>query len=143
AVHVGSPGKSRGDGARLRWLEAALSPLQRSARGALVAAELRLVLRPRKAWWWLALLVAMGAQAFAPVKAMAVAVIVGWLLVMDVLARLVLREHETGTAALVFTAPGMRVRMLLVRAIMATGLAWLVTAPALLRLALAHPQAAL
>ncbi|RZA18752.1 MAG: hypothetical protein EOP93_10425, partial [Lysobacteraceae bacterium] len=40
AAHVGSPGKSRGDGARLRWLEAALAPLQRSAFGALVAAEL-------------------------------------------------------------------------------------------------------
>lgn len=143
AAHVGSPGKSHGDGARLRWLEAALSPLQRSSFGALVAAELRLVLRPRRAWWWLALLAAMGVQAFAPDKAMAVAIIVAWVLAMDVLARLVLREHETHTGALVFTAPGMRVRLLLVRAIVAIGLAWALTLPALLRLALLHPQAAL
>jgi hypothetical protein len=143
AAHVGSPGKARGDGARLRWLDAAISPLQRSAFGALVAAELRLVLRPRRAWWWLAILAAMGVQAFAPEKAMAVAVIAAWVLAMDVLARLVLREHETRTAALVFTAPDMRVRMLLVRAIVAIGLAWALTLPALLRLAAVHPQAAL
>ena len=143
AAHVGSPGKSRGDGARLRWLEGALSPLQRSAFGALVAAELRLVLRPRRAWWWLALLAAMGVQMFAPDKAMAVAIIVAWVLAMDVLARLVLREQETHTGALVFTAPGMRLRLLLVRAIVAIGLAWALTLPALLRLAVMHPQVAL
>ena len=143
AAHVGSPGKSHGDGARLRWLEAALSPLQRSSFGALVAAELRLVLRPRRAWWWLALLAAMGVQMFAPDKAMAVAIIVAWVLAMDVLARLVLREQETHTGALVFTAPGMRLRLLLVRAIVAIGLAWALTLPALLRLAVMHPQAAL
>lgn len=143
AAHVGSPGKSRGDGARLRWLEAALSPLQRSSFGALVAAELRLVLRPRRAWWWLALLATMGVQVFAPDKAMAIAVIVAWVLALDVLARLVLREHDTHTGALVFTAPGMRQRLLLVRAIVAIGLAWALTLPALLRLAVSHPQAAL
>ncbi|HSD18110.1 MAG TPA: hypothetical protein VLC71_12735 [Thermomonas sp.] len=143
AAQVGSPGKSRGDGARLRWLEAALSPMQRSAFGALVAAELRLVLRPRKAWWWLAMLAAIGVQAFAPEKAMAVAIIAAWVLAMDVFARLVLREHETHTGALVFTAPGMRARMLLVRAIVATGFALVVVAPALLRLAVVQPRASL
>jgi hypothetical protein len=142
AAHVGKPGRARSEGARLRWLEKALSPLQRTPFGTLVAAELRLVLRPRRAWWWLALLGALGTQLFAPDKALAVAVIVAWVLLLDVFARLVLREHETRTDALVFTAPNMRLRLLTVRAIVGVGLAWLVTLPALLRLAVAHPQAA-
>ena len=143
AAHVGNPRKALGDGARLRWLEAALSPLQRGTFGTLLAAEVRLALRPRKAWWWLALLAAMGVQAFAPQKAMAVAIIVAWVLAMDLFARLVLREHETRTEALVFTAPRMRARLLQVRAIVAVGLAWLLVLPALLRLMPAYPQAAL
>jgi hypothetical protein len=143
AAHVGNPRKALGDGARLRWLDAVLSPLQRGTFGTLLAAEVRLALRPRKAWWWLALLAAMGVQAFAPEKAMAVAVIVAWVLAMDVFARLVLREHETRTAALVFTAPGMRTRLLQVRALVAVGLAWLLVLPAILRLAVVNPQAAL
>ena len=142
AAHVGKPGRARSEGARLRWLEKALSPLQRTPFGTFVAAELRLVLRPRRAWWWLALLGALGTQLFAPDKALAVAVIVAWVLLLDVFARLVLREHETRTDALVFTAPNMRMRLLTVRAIVGIGLAWLVTLPALLRLAVAHPQAA-
>ncbi|MEG2942318.1 MAG: hypothetical protein RR969_12175 [Thermomonas sp.] len=144
AAHVGSPGKARGDGARLRRLDAALSPLQRGSPGAaLVAAELQLVLRPRKPWWWLAMLAAMGVQLFAPEKAMAVAIIVAWVLAMDVFARLILREHETHTTALVFTAPRMRVRMLWVRTIVAVGMAWVITLPGMLRLVAVHPQAAL
>ncbi len=142
AAHVGNLRKAHGDGARLRWLDAALSPLQRGSFGTLLAAELRLALRPRRAWWWLALLVTLGVQAFAPEKAMAVAIIVAWVLAMDLFARLVLREHETHTTALVFTAPGMRARLLQVRAIVAVGLAWLLVLPALLRLAAVHPQAA-
>ena len=142
AAHVGKPGRARSEGARLRWLEKALSPLQRTPFGTFVAAELRLVLRPRRAWWWLALLGALGTQLFAPDKALAVAVIVAWVLLLDVFARLVLREHETRTDALVFTAPNMRMRLHTVRAIVGIGLAWLVTLPALLRLAVAHPQAA-
>ena len=90
----------------------------------------------------MALLVTLGVQAFAPEKAMAVAIIVAWVLAMDLFARLVLREHETHTTALVFTAPGMRARLLQVRAIVAVGLAWLLVLPALLRLAAVHPQAA-
>ena len=143
AAYAGKPGKAHGEGARLRWLEKALSPLQRTPFGALVAAELRLALRPRRAWWWLALLGALGTQLFAPSKAVAVAVIVGWVLLLDVFARLVLREQETRTGALVFTAANMRARLLVVRAIVGVGLACMVTLPALLRLAATHPQAAL
>ena len=143
AAHVGKPGRARSEGARLRWLEKVLAPLEGTPSGALVAAELRLVLRPRRAWWWLALLGALGTQLFAPDKAMAVAVIVAWVLLLDVFARLVLREQETRTGALVFSAANMRMRLLAVRAIVGIGLAWLVTLPALLRLAATHPQAAL
>ena len=142
AAHAGTRRSGVTGGARLRWLEAALAPLQRTPFGSLLAAEWRLVLRPRRAWWWLALLGALGTQLFAPDKALAVAVIVAWVLLLDVFARLVLREHETRTDALVFTAPNMRMRLLTVRAIVGIGLAWLVTLPALLRLAVAHPQAA-
>lgn len=143
AAHAGNPAKTHGDGARLRWLDALLSPLQRGRFGTLAAAELRLVLRPRRAWWWLALLLALGVQAFAPAKAMAVAMIAAWVLMLDVFARLVLREHETRTGALVDTAPGIRSRLLLVRATVGIGLAWLLVAPAVLRLLAIQPQAAL
>lgn len=142
AAHVGGPGKARSDGARLRWLEVLLAPLQRGPFGALVAAELRLALRPRRAWWWLLLLVAWGVQAFAPAKAMAIAVIGAWVLAMDVFARLILRERETGTAALVFTAPDMHLRLLAVRMLVGIGLAWTLVLPALLRLAALQPVAA-
>lgn len=140
AAYVGSPGKARGDGARLAWLDALLVPLSRSRLGSLVAAEVRLVLRPRRAWWWLALLVTLLVQAIAPAKAAAIAVIVGWMLGLDVFARLSLRERETGTASLVLTAPGIRHRLLLTRAIVGVGLAWALTLPAILRFSALQPQ---
>lgn len=140
AGYVGSPGKARGDGARLAWLDALLMPLSGSRFGALVAAEVRLVLRPRRVWWWLLLLVALGVQALAPAKAAAVAVIGAWMLGLDVFARQSLRERETGTASLVFTAPGIRLRLLLTRAIVGVGLAWTLTLPAMLRFYASQPQ---
>ena len=143
AAHAGTRNAGRTGGARLRWLEAALAPLQRTPFGNLLAAEWRLVLRPRRAWWWLAMLVLFAVQLSAPDKAMAIAILGGWLLSLDVFARLVLREHDTRTAALVFTAAGMRGRLLAARVLVAVGLAWLVVLPALLRLAVTHPQAAL
>ncbi|MEO6228200.1 MAG: hypothetical protein ABIO61_10160 [Thermomonas sp.] len=143
AGHASKPDAARGGGARLRWLDAILRPLQRSAFGALIAAELQLVLRARRAWWWLAMLGVWGTQAFAPDKAMAVAIILGWTLFLDVFARLILREHDTRTSELVFSAPNMQGRLLIVRILVAVGLAWAVTWAALLRLAMTHPQAAL
>lgn len=144
AAHVTHASRSAGAGARLRWLERALAPLERRGPGgALAAAELRLILRPRRSWWWLAVLGVLGTQWFAPPKAVAVAVILGWVLLFDVFARLVLREHETRTAELVFTAPAMGLRLPLTRALVSIGLAWALTLPAMLRLAVAHPQAAL
>lgn len=141
AANAAARAATRGGGATLRWLERALAPLQRTPFGALVAAEWRLVLRPRRWWWWLMMLGAFIGQVFAPDKGFVAAMLAGWLLSLDVFSRLVLRERDTNTAALVFTAPRMRGRLLGARVLVAVGLAWLAIAPALVRLAATHPQA--
>ncbi|QSX78686.1 ABC transporter permease [Agrilutibacter solisilvae] len=129
-------------GASLRWLDWLLRPLQHGSRGALLASELRLVLRSRRWWWWLAMAIVSIVQLAAPREGLAIAILVAWMLSLDVFSRLVLREHDTRTAALVFTAPGMRTTLLVTRVVMAIGLAWLVTLPALLRLSMQDPVAA-
>ena len=126
----------------MRWLEIVLVPLHRTPFGALVAAEIRLALRRRRAWWWLAVLVTLGIQAFAPVEGMAIALVITWVWVLDIFARLILREHETHTAELVFTAPAMRLRLLAARVLVGVGLAWLLALPTLLRMFLVMPQVA-
>jgi hypothetical protein len=144
ASHLGRAGRSRTSGWRLRWLDWLLVPVERWVPGgALVAAELRLVLRQRRWWWWLALLVVFGVQAFADPKGMSIAVIFAWLLLIDVFARLVLREQETRTAGLVFTAASARLKLPLARLLVSIGLAWAVTAPAMLRMASSQPAIAL
>jgi hypothetical protein len=144
ASHVGRAGRARTSGWRLRWLDWLLSPVERwLPGGALVAAELRLVLRQRRWWWWLALLAVFGVQAFGAPKGMSIAVIFAWLLLIDVFARLVLREQETGTAGLVFTAASARLKLPAARAIVSIGLAWVVTLPAMLRMAASEPTIAL
>lgn len=142
AGHTSKRDESRRAGARMRWLDAMLRPLQRTAFGTLVAAELQLVLRSRRAWWWLLVLGVWGTQAFAPPAAMAVAVIIAWVLILDVFSRMILSEHETRTEALVFTAPSMRKRLLAARAFVGVGLAWALALPALLRMAVMSPQIA-
>jgi hypothetical protein len=143
AAHVGKPGRSSGSGAKLRWLDRLLRPLEQAPSGALAAAELRLILRGRRWWWWIALLVLLCMQAFAVPAAMATCIILAWVLFIDVFARLVLREHETRTAGLVFTAPAAHRRLTIARALVSVGLAWAVTLPAVLRLAPSQPTAAL
>jgi hypothetical protein len=143
ASHVGKAGRSGSAGSRLRWLDRLLSPLDRWPVGALAAAELRLVLRGRRWWWWLVLLGVIAAQLFAAPKAVAVAVIFAWLLLLDVFARLVLREQETHTGGLVFTAAGSHHRLPVVRTLVSLGLAWALTLPAIVRLASSQPEAAL
>lgn len=143
ASHVSKRDDTRAADLRLRWLDLLLAPLERTAFGAVIAAELKLILRPRRVWWWLAMLGAVGMQAFAPEKAMAVAIIVGWMLSLDVFARLILREQATHTSGLVFSAANMRHRLLAARITLAVALAWAVTLPALLRLAISEPLAAL
>ena len=143
AAHVGKPGRSTGAGSKLRWLDRLLRPLEGSSSGALVAAELRLVLRGRRWWWWLAMLVLLCFQAFAMIKAVAITAILAWVLLIDVFARLVLREQETRTGGLVFTAPAAARRLTVARALVSVGLAWAVTLPGVLHLAMTQPQAAL
>jgi hypothetical protein len=143
AAHVGKPGRSAGAGAKLRWLDRLLRPLERGASGALAAAELRLILRGRRWWWWLALLALLCMQAFAEPAVVAICAILAWVLLIDVFARLVLREQETRTAGLVFTAPAAHRRLTVARALVSVGLAWAVTLPAVLRLASSQPVATL
>lgn len=143
AAHRGGAHVACTEGRTLRCLEVLLMPLRGSAFGALVGAEVRLALRPRRMRWFLAMAAVFAAQLFAPDKGLAAAVLAGWLLSMDIFARAVLREHDTRTGALVFTAAGMRHRLLVARVLVAVWLAVLVTLPALLRLALQQPAAAL
>ena len=126
-------GRSERAGLRLRWLDWLLRPFELFPAGRLAAAEARLVLRQRRITWWLALLVLLGVQAFAPGKGMAIAAILAWLLCVDVFAGAALRERDTGTASLVFSAAGAGRRILLARLGLALGLAWAVVLPALLR----------
>jgi hypothetical protein len=126
-------------GLSLRWLGLLLRPLQRGAFGTLVAAEVALVLRQRRRLWWVALLAAWGVQAFASRGAMAIAVLAGWMLVLDVFGGAVLRDRDARTEGLVLTAPGASRRLVLARAAMLAWLAVFVTAPALARLAVAAP----
>ena len=143
ASHLGKPGRAASSGWRLRWLDWLLAPLERWGSGALVAAELRLVLRGRRWWWWLALVGLFGMQAFADPKGMSIAVILSWILFIDVFARLVLREQETRTGGLVFTAASARLKLPVARAVVSIGLAWAVTLPAMLRMASSEPVVAL
>jgi hypothetical protein len=73
----------------------------------------------------------------------AICVILAWVLLIDVFARLVLREQETRTGGLVFTAPAAQRRLTVARALVSVGLAWTVTLPAVLRLAPSQPTVAL
>lgn len=141
AARVAAPARSGGARAprSLRWLRALLQPLQGTATGAIVAAEIFVVLRVRPLWWWAAWLPLWGVQLFAPRHAVGLAMLGGWTLLLDVFARSGLRDREHGTLDLVATAPGAQRRLLLARATAGVGLAWLAAAPGLLHESLAHP----
>ncbi len=126
----------------LRWLRALLRPLQGTPLGVLVAAEVFIVLRMRPLWWWAAWAPLWGVQLFGPRHAVALAMLGGWLLLLDVFSRTGLRDHEHRTLDLVATAPGSRRRLLIARAAMLVGLAWLGAAPGLLHESFAHPAMA-
>ena len=126
----------------LRWLQALLRPLQGTAMGVLVAAEVLVVLRMRPLWWWAAWPPLWGVQLFGPRHAVALAMLGGWTLLLDVFSRTGLRDQEHGTVDLVDTAPGARRRLPAARAAMLVGLAWVAAAPGLLHEALAHPDMA-
>jgi hypothetical protein len=129
-------------GRRLRWLDAILRPLDRLPLGSLLAAELKLVLRQRRLWWWLALIVLALIQWFGTLEAVAIACIGAWLISTDVLARSVLRERESGTAAFIYTAADARSRLLIVRTLTALAVSTVPVLPALSRLSATHPEIA-
>lgn len=120
-------------GFQLRWMEPFLRPLDRFASGRLFAAEWRLMLRQRRLTWWLALGVLWIVQSVAPEKGQTIATIGAWLICIDLFARAALRERDTGTAALVFSAAGAGWRLLAVRMAVSVALALAVVAPSLLR----------
>ena len=130
-------------GRGLRWLDFVLRPIARGAVGVLVASELRLVLRGRPLWWWAVLAVCAVVQVAAPVEAMAGAVIVAWMVSLDVFGRSLLRERDTRTADLVMTAPKAAGRLLGARIVVALALAVGPVLPALLRVAGPTPAMAL
>lgn len=129
-------------GSRLRWLDRLLAPFARGSLGLLAVAELKLALRQRRAWWWLAALVAFGLQAFGTGKAMQVGMLLAWILPLDILARSILQEREHGTGGLVFGAPAILRRLLAARFAIGFGLLVVMTLPGLLRLLATAPLAA-
>lgn len=133
AAHTGAATTTDCAGRRLGWLDRALSPLERGAMGTLVAAELRLALRRRGLIWWGVLLVAGIVQVVGPMPSAVVAAVVAWMLSIDVHARALLRESETRTASLVFTAPGAGILLTTARLTSAVLLSLLAVAPLLLR----------
>jgi hypothetical protein len=87
-------------GWRLRWLDVALKPFEGVVFGRLVAAELRLALRPRGAWWWLFVVGAAGAQFGATAEGRHAAWLVALALGLPYFARALLRDEECGTTDL-------------------------------------------
>jgi hypothetical protein len=130
-------------GLRLRLLDPLLRPFARGAFGVLAVAELKLVLRERRPWWWLAALALLGVQAFGTSAAAATAMLLALALPLDLLSRGVLREGEHRTGELVFTAPRMLGRLLAVRLFVPVALLFALTLPGLLRLLGADPVSAL
>lgn len=126
-----------GAGRRMRWLDLLLSPVARRPLGILVAAEAKTWLRDRRLWWWALALLALGLQAFASQKVMAVGLLLAWALPIDLLARIGLQELERRTGALVFTARGIVPRLLAARFAVGFLLLLVLSLPALLRLPMA------
>jgi hypothetical protein len=98
-----------------------------------VAAELRLALRRRGLLWWGVLAICGIVQLAGPLQNAAIAAVVAWMLGIDVHARALLREAETRTGGLVFTAPDAARRLSLARLASALLLSLFAVAPLLLR----------
>jgi hypothetical protein len=144
AAHAGrSAQRASGAGLQLRWLDRLLRPFTGGHVGALAASELKGVLRPRRRFWWLAMLGLLVGQVFAPGQGFALCVLGAWLLSLDAFARLLLRESEHGTSALVFTAAGATGRLLSARVLASLALAWGFTLPAMARMATSLPEVSL
>ena len=133
AARTGPASAADHAGRRLRWLDRVLRPIEHGALGTLVAAEMRLALRRRSLLWWAAMLIAGIVQLAAPLPNAAIAAVVAWMLGIDVHARALLRESETRTAGLVFTAPDAARRVSLARLGATVLLSLVAIAPLLLR----------
>ena len=120
-------------GRALRWLDPALRIIEGSRGGMMIAAELKLVLRQRALWWWAALAGVIGFQIFCNEQGLAPACIAAWIISADVFARAILRERETHTGPLLFTAAGAARRLLTARIVVALLLAVLPVLPSLIR----------
>lgn len=144
AARSSAAGGAHGDdaGYQLGWLGAMLRPLQRSLFGTLLAAELLLTLRRRKLWWWLAVLGAAAVQLVAPLEAACLGAMAAWLLCLDIYAHAALREGESGTAPVVFSAAHGSRHIFQARAAMLVLLGAALTLPATLRFALSAPAVA-
>jgi hypothetical protein len=132
--------RASGAGRTLRWLDFVLRPLRGSHVRELAAAEIRGVLRPRRRLWWLAMLGLVIGQVFAPGEGFALCVLGAWMLSLDAFARLLLREREHGTEALVYSAAGATSRLLSARVVASLALAWGFTLPAMVRMATSLPE---
>jgi hypothetical protein len=135
--------RASGAGRRLRWLDRLLRPFERGPLGTLAVAELRLVLRERRIWWWLAALVALGLQCFGQGEGARIGLLLAWALPLDILARGILREREHGTGGLVFVAPHALGRVLAARFLLGFALVLALTAPGMLRMLASAPASAL
>ena len=128
-------------GSRLRWLDRLLDPLARGPLGILAVAELKLSLRARRFWWWLAALVAFGLQCLGDARAFQLGMLLAWVLPLDILARSILQEQEHGTGGLVFVAPNILGRLLAVRFTVGVVLLLALSLPGMLRLLASNPAA--
>ncbi|HEY8026113.1 MAG TPA: ABC transporter permease [Burkholderiaceae bacterium] len=126
----------------LRLITRVLAPLQATLLGRMLSAEILLTLRQRRTLWWLAAFSACLMQILAPLPVAALGTALSWMLWLDILAHAGLRDEETGTGALVFTAPGAVWRILTARWLTLVVLLWLATLPAMLRFAPLQPYAA-
>jgi hypothetical protein len=130
-------------GRRLRWLDRLLTLFARNPTGLLAAAELKLALRQRPIWWWMAVVLAFGLQAFGEGMGMQCGMLLAWILPLDILARGVLREVDHGTGGLVFVAPDILRRLLAARFLTGFVLLLTLSLPGLVRLSVTSPFAVL
>lgn len=135
--------KGAWSGARLRWVDRLLQPLARGPLATVAVAELTLWLRQRRWWWWLAAMTSFGLQASGKPEALRIGLLLAWVLPLDLLARACLRELESRTGGLVFTASGIVPRLLGARLATSFLVLMLLSLPGLLRLSAASPMSAL
>ena len=124
-------------GFRLHALDPLLRPLHALPGGRLVAAELRLALRPRGAWWWIFAFGALVAQAAAPPEARLVAWLLALGLTLPYVAHAIVRDREAGTQDLIAAGIDIPLRLVIARLGAGLLLGLAMSTPSLLRAPLA------